>query len=259
MHAGASRSFVNMTFSRPSRYVLISMLAVSALVAGCASRNERAPITSMGAPPQSSTQADTYVVKPGDTLYQIAHDHNMDVSKLESLNHITDPTQLAVGTTLRLNGTVPATRQPATPAPVPVAKPVEPVIVASPPKASDAAEVTWGWPASGKVIQGFNTNTKGIDIEGKIGDPVLAAASGEVMYAGNGVRGLGNLVLIKHGKGFITAYAHNKQLLVKSGQRVSKGAKIATIGQTDTTSPRLHFEIRRHGKPVNPLAYLPHR
>jgi lipoprotein NlpD len=251
-----------MTFNRPSRYVLISMLAASALVAGCASRSERAPITSMATTPQSGAQADTYVVKPGDTLYKIAHDHDMEVSQLESLNHITDPTQLAVGTTLRLNGTVPAPKRsaaPATPAPVPVAKPVEPVVVATPPKASDAAEITWGWPASGKIIQGFNANTKGIDIQGNIGDPVLAAASGEVMYAGNGVRGLGNLILIKHGKGFITAYAHNKQLLVKSGQRVGKGTKIATIGQTDTTSPRLHFEIRRHGKPVNPLAYLPHR
>jgi len=109
------------------------------------------------------------------------------------------------------------------------------------------------------VIQGFSSNTKGVDIGGNVGDPVIAAASGKVMYAGNGVRGLGNLVLIGHSNSFITAYAHNEKLLVKTGQEVKKGDRIALMGQTDTTSPRLHFEIRRSGTPVNPLAYLPER
>ncbi len=129
--------------------------------------------------------------------------------------------------------------------------------VTTPAKASDANLITWGWPLKGKIIQGFNSNTKGIDIEGKLGDPVLAAADGKVMYAGNGVRGLGNLVLLGHSSGFITAYAHNQKLLVKTGETVRKGSKIAIVGQSDTTSPRLHFEIRRKGNPVNPLSYLP--
>ena len=88
---------------------------------------------------------------------------------------------------------------------------------------------------------------------------MVAAADGKVMYAGNGVRGLGNLVLLGHSNGFITAYAHNQQLLVKSGDSVKKGSRIALLGQSDTTSPRLHFEIRRSGNPVNPLSYLPPR
>src|SRR5690606_28598488 len=126
-------------------------------------------------------------------------------------------------------------------------------------RASDAGLIAWAWPSSGKVIQGFTTTTKGIDIEGAVGAPVTAAADGKVMYAGNGVRGLGNLILLGHSSGFITAYAHNQTLLVKTGQTVKKGAKIATLGQSDTTSPRLHFEIRRRGTPVNPLSYLPAR
>jgi lipoprotein NlpD len=137
--------------------------------------------------------------------------------------------------------------------------PVTPAEPSATARASDAHVINWGWPASGKIIQSFNTNTKGIDIAGEPGEPVHAAADGKVMYAGNGVRGLGNLVLLGHSDGFITAYAHNQALLVKTGQQVKKGTKIASIGQTDTTSPRLHFEIRRRGTPVNPLSYLPAR
>jgi lipoprotein NlpD len=137
--------------------------------------------------------------------------------------------------------------------------PVKPKEPETPPPASDAGVIHWGWPAKGRIIQSFNANTKGVDIEGTEGEPIDAAADGKVMYAGNGVRGLGNLVLLGHSDGFITAYAHAQQLLVKTGQKVKKGAKIATIGKTETTSPRLHFEIRRHGTAVDPLAYLPTR
>ena len=90
-----------------------------------------------------------------------------------------------------------------------------------------------------------------------MGDPVVAAASGKVVYAGNGIRGLGNLVILQHDNGFITAYAHNKTLLVKTEQSVSKGSKIAELGQSDATSPRLHFEVRRQNSPVDPMQYLP--
>ena len=106
-------------------------------------------------------------------------------------------------------------------------------------------------------IRDSNNNSKGIDIAGALGDPVTAAADGKVMYSGNGVRGLGNLIIVNHQNGFITAYAHNRTLLVKTGQDVKRGAKIAEIGQSDTTSPRLHFEIRRQGTPVDPMQYLP--
>ena len=128
-----------------------------------------------------------------------------------------------------------------------------------PARAADAGVINWGWPATGQITQGFNNNTKGIDIAGNLGDPVIAAADGKVMYSGNGVRGLGNLIIVNHQNGFITAYAHNRALLVKTGQDVKRGAKIAEIGQSDATSPRLHFEIRRQGTPVDPMQYLPAR
>ncbi|WP_397473137.1 peptidoglycan DD-metalloendopeptidase family protein [Pusillimonas sp.] len=262
MHSATSSSVVTTSIqSRHGRQaVLIASLLAVAILAGCASRTSRAPVTDMSGQPSGTAPATgTYVVRPGDTLYQIAQRHGMDVSTLVSLNNISDPSQLRVGQTLRLSSSTPAPSTPPTTAtPIPVT-PVTPSEPPTPTRASDANLVSWGWPAGGKIIQGFNSNTKGIDIEGKVGDPVVAAASGKVMYAGNGVRGLGNLILLGHSNGFITAYAHNDKLLVKSGDSVSKGDKIAQLGQSDTSSPRLHFEIRRSGTPVNPLSYLPSR
>lgn len=261
MHSVTSPSLV--TTSSPSRRgrmaLAVASLLALVMLAGCASRTTRAPVTDMSGGQTSTAPATgSYVVKPGDTLYQIAQRHGMEVGTLISLNNISDPSQLRVGQTLRLSGSAPTTPPSTTATPLPVT-PVAPSEPPTPMPASDAKLISWGWPASGKVIQGFNSNTKGIDVEGKVGDPVIAAASGKVMYAGNGVRGLGNLILLGHSNGFITAYAHNDKLLVKSGDSVSKGDKIAQLGQTDTSSPRLHFEIRRSGTPVNPLSYLPKR
>lgn len=120
--------------------------------------------------------------------------------------------------------------------------------------------IEWGWPVGGKIIAGFNeTSSKGVDLAGKPGDPVLAAASGRVVYAGTGLRGYGKLVIVKHDNSYLSAYAHNQSLLVKEGQAVSKGQKIAELGDTDSDRPKLHFEIRRQGKPVDPGKYLPPR
>ncbi|WP_320382468.1 peptidoglycan DD-metalloendopeptidase family protein [Zoogloea oleivorans] len=121
-------------------------------------------------------------------------------------------------------------------------------------------KIDWAWPASGKIIAGFNeTSSKGVDLSGKPGDPVLAAAGGRVVYAGTGLRGYGKLVIVKHDNSYLSAYAHNQSLLVKEGQAVSKGQKIAELGDTDSDRPKLHFEIRRQGKPVDPGKYLPPR
>lgn len=262
MHGGyCTRPPIGGSWIRHSRNALLA-LGVLAVLAGCGTRGTRAPVTDMSATGGQAASG-TYVVRAGDTLYKIAQAHGTDVATLSRLNGITDPTQLRIGQVLRMDGATSIPSQPAAVAtPQPSAAPVTPV---TPPpataaaRANDANLVNWGWPASGKIIQGFNNNTKGIDIEGAPGDPVVAAADGKVMYAGNGVRGLGNLVLVEHASGFITAYAHNQQLLVKSGHQVKKGARIALLGQTDTTSPRLHFEIRKSGVPVNPLSYLPAR
>jgi lipoprotein NlpD len=132
---------------------------------------------------------------------------------------------------------------------------------AAPPESRPPAAMgDWLWPAEGKVITSFSDgNGKGIDIAGKPGDPVVAAAAGKVVYAGSGLRGYGKLVIIKHDDSFLSAYAHNRQLLVNEGQSVSKGQKIAELGNTDADRPKLHFELRRQGKPVDPLKYLPNR
>ncbi len=128
-------------------------------------------------------------------------------------------------------------------------------------KSSEAApEGEWLWPAKGKVLAGFNEATnKGLDIGGNPGDPVVASAAGKVAYSGSGLRGYGKLVIIKHETNFLTAYGHNQQLLVKEGDSVAKGQKIAELGSTDADRPKLHFEIRRQGRPVDPMKYLPAR
>lgn len=121
-------------------------------------------------------------------------------------------------------------------------------------------EVGWIWPANGKVVATFNEATnKGVDIAGKAGDPVLAAGTGKVVYSGTGLRGYGKLVIVKHNATYLSAYAHNQTILVKEGQSVARGQKIAEMGNTDADQVKLHFEIRRQGKPTDPMKYLPPR
>jgi lipoprotein NlpD len=126
-------------------------------------------------------------------------------------------------------------------------------------------EVEWAWPAGGKLLATFNDGgaaqdaSKGIDIAGKLGDPVLAAAAGKVVYVGNGLRGYGNLVIVRHNAAYLSAYAHNSRVLVKEGQAVTRGQRIADLGNSDADQPKLHFEVRHQGKPVDPLKYLPAR
>lgn len=127
-------------------------------------------------------------------------------------------------------------------------------------EAKDVDEPNWGWPASGPVIGGFEEGKhKGLTFSGKAGDPVQASADGRVVYAGSGLRGYGNLVILKHSGDFLTAYAHNQTLLVKEDQVVRKGQKIAEMGSTDSDRVQLHFEIRKGGKPVDPAKQLPTR
>jgi lipoprotein NlpD len=125
--------------------------------------------------------------------------------------------------------------------------------------ADDDDRLDWVWPAKGKVVVTFSetANLKGIDIAGAAGDPVIATAAGKVVYVGNGLRGYGKLVIIKHNKTWLSAYAHNREILVKEGQQVTKGQRIAEMGNTDADQVKLHFEIRRLGKPVDPARYLP--
>jgi lipoprotein NlpD len=125
--------------------------------------------------------------------------------------------------------------------------------------AGDPDQLDWAWPAKGKIVTGFSetANLKGIDIAGTAGEPVRASAPGRVVYAGNGLRGYGKLIIIKHNGTYLSAYAHNREILVKEGQQVTRGQKIAEMGNTDADQVKLHFEIRRHGKPMDPTKYLP--
>ena len=239
--------------------VLIGSLVLAATLAGCGT-SSRAPVSELGSGRGGPAGPGEYIVKRGDTLYKISRANNVSVSQLMSMNKLSSPS-LEVGQRLRVSSAASSTAATdstvagsATPSAGSSAS------SAAPAPASDAKSVSWGWPVgSTKIITGFSASTRGIDIEGKLGDPVSAAASGTVSYVGNGLRGLGNLILISHSSGFISAYAHNSKLLVKNGQKVTKGQKIAEVGQSDTSSPRLHFEIRRRGQPVNPLSYLPRR
>jgi lipoprotein NlpD len=147
-----------------------------------------------------------------------------------------------------------ATPTATTPPPPPSATPST-AAATSPPPATTSG-LSWSWPAGGKTIGSF-AQTKGIDIAGKAGDPVLAAADGKVVYVGSGLRGYGQLVIIKHNAAFLSAYAHNQKILVKEGQEVKRGVRIAEMGKTDSDAVKLHFEVRRQGQPVDPLNFLP--
>jgi lipoprotein NlpD len=168
-----------------------------------------------------------------------------------------------------------ASAQPAAPAPptevapAPVIASVEPKPESKPePKSEprpsitaddDVEKLDWVWPAKGKIVAGFSeaTSLKGIDIAGTAGQPVVAAAAGKIIYVGTGVRGYGKLIIIKHNGTYLSAYAHNREILVKEDQQVTRGQKIAEMGNTDADQVELHFEIRRNGRPVDPLRYLP--
>lgn len=253
----------------------------------------RPAVAAKPAPRPGEARPEFYTVRKGDTLYSIALDHGLDYRELAQLNGITDPGVIRVGQPLRLRAPASmVTTAPAKPAPGVQGRPIgeappaaagdnvktQPRAVRAPysdqtyaqmsgakpePAAAKSEEgddsVNWSWPASGKVVSTFNdgANLKGIGIAGKLGQPVLASAPGRVIFSGIGIRGFGKLIVIKHNNTFLSVYAHNNELLVKEGQNVAKGQKIAEMGSTDTDRVKLHFEIRRFGKPVDPAKLLP--
>lgn len=207
-----------------------------------------------------------YTVKQGDTLHRIALDNGQTWRDLMRWNNLTNPDVIEVGQVLRVappGGTTEASGvvvQPISQQPVAIneGKPVPGKPAAPVPLSDDG--LGFIWPSSGSVTAGFDeSKNKGLDIVGKAGDPVMAAADGQVVYAGSGLRGYGNLIILKHNNTYLTAYAHNKALLVKEDQRVKKGEKIAEMGNTDADRVKLHFEVRRLGKPVDPMRVLPAR
>ena len=205
-----------------------------------------------GLPPALATEmqpkAEVYTVKPGDTLIRIGLDSGQSPTDIARWNGLSDPGKIVVGQVLRLVPPAPGEAPP-------VVKP--PPTTPPTPVASDE-DVTWVWPNQGAVLAGFNqSKNKGLEIGGTAGDPVLAAADGKVVYAGAGLRGYGNLVILKHNKTYVSVYAHNQTLLVKEDDVIKRGQKIAEMGNTEADRVKLHFELRKLGNSVDPARYLP--
>ena len=248
---------------------ILSVLAL-ALAAGCGPSRWQAPIEdrrpAARAPAKAPAPVSTagtaaapegfYTVQKGDTLYSIALEHGHDYREVAQWNSLDDPGKIRVGQLLRVKAPEqavvvgsgrPGNRVESRPLGSPEQKPVakeEPKL--------EAAPLTFAWPVKGKLVAGFaEPRQKGIDIEGRSGDAVTAAAAGRVTYVGTGIPGLGKLVVIKHDQGYITVYAHNKDILVKEQQAVTRGQKIAELGD------KLHFQIRKGAAAVDPMRYLP--
>jgi len=322
------------------RYVAaVACSTLALLLGGCMVSRQPAPVVqrtpepvlkpSKPLPGSRASSADTYTVKPGDTLFGIARAQGLDYRDLARWNNLANPAAIEVGQVLRLKDPQAAAAPPvsaeapaggavtapyqapppvegrpveAAPAAPPVASapaappaasggvitspqavklpysqaalaklqgaPAEAPAASAPPAApaesesspsKDSDALAWGWPTKGTVIAGFNENggPKGVQIAGSAGQPIVASAPGRVVYTGSGLRGYGNLVIIKHNDTYLSAYAHNRAVLVKQGDTVAKGQKIAEMGDSDADRVMLHFEIRRMGKPVDPIKFLP--
>lgn len=230
------------------------------LLVGCAAN--MAPVYTPG---ERRLSADHYVVKKGDTLYSISWRHGLDYRTVARWNRIGPPYTILPGQRLRLtaadaakarqqpkpirqSSAAKATPKPATPAPRRSAS------------AAASSAISWRWPADGRLSRAFAVDAQGkqgIEVQGTLGQPVMAAAAGHVVYAGSGLRGYGNLVIIKHSGRYLTAYGYNREILVREGETVAAGQRIATMGAGPGREAKLHFELRRDGKPVDPVPYLP--
>jgi lipoprotein NlpD len=219
------------------------LLAVTLLVAACGSQS------------RLDRQSDQHIVRSGETLFTIAWRYGKDHRDLARWNSLGDGSLIYPGQVLRLSGPASA----AAPKPAPAAnktpsKPLPPITTEPPP--------AWTWPTSGQVrseFDGKQGSGTGLVIAGRAGQEVRAAAAGRVVYSGGGLIGYGQLIILKHNDTYLSAYGYNASLLVKEGDNIKKGQRIAAMGEGPGQEPRLHFEIRRNGMPVNPRQYLPAR
>ena len=278
---------------------VVALLVVGGLLVGCTSTPlNRPPVVDRGATvvsampvlaspnvplvklPQGFENAGKpgyYTVKPGDTMTRIALESGQSSKDIARWSGVENPNKIEVGQVLRVVAPVPSSMSSASVAgsagvvTLPVTQGTVTATGNSAPPSSTTVttvqvgggddDVAWIWPTSGgPVLAGFDeVKNKGLDIGGALGDPIVAAADGRVVYVGAGLRGYGNLIILKHNNTYLTAYAHNKSLLVVEDQAVRKGQKIAEMGNSDADRVKLHFEVRRQGKPVDPAKYLPAR
>jgi len=211
------------------------------ILSGCSlvSKKQPAPVVALKNKPQIIKQRTIHHVKSGDTVYIIAWLYDMDFYDLATFNHLKAPYKIVAGQKLYLKPQ--HSKAPQAQKPKKQKKPISTTVHA------------WCWPAQGKMIRA----NKGIDISGKYGSPIKATAGGKVVYSGSALRGYGKLLIIKHNEQYLSAYAHNSELLAKEGEQIKRGQIIAKMGNTDPRHTKLHFEIRKNGKPINPLSLLP--
>ena len=268
---------------RYSKFLLLILPAL-VLFASCSSRSP-APIHDRSAKSNSyqrktvsstrTKRPSNYVVRKGDTLYSIAWRFGLDHKKLGNWNGVMPPFTIFPGQKLRLS--VPRNSQAAITSasrrsqqPVATksetrttaaAKKVAPVSLQAPlPKTDSSGGLKWRWPARGQVVKSFaakDPGSRGLDIEGQLGQEVVAAAPGQVVYSGVGLIGYGELIIIKHDQHLLSAYGHNRRRLVREGDQVQAGQRIAEMGEAGAGQPLLHFEIRKDGQPIDPKRYLP--
>ena len=206
---------------------------------------------------QSSWQDNpqTHIVRKGETLFSIAWRYSKSSKDIARWNRLGDGSLIYPGQVLKLTGTAAMSRSTASTTKTRRdSKPLPSIPAQPPPK--------WAWPTNGRINVNFGAKPgtgTGVLVNGKAGQPIIAAASGRVVYAGSGLIGYGQLIILKHNDTYLSAYGYNASLLVKEGDQIRKGQKIATMGEGPERKPRLHFEIRRNGKPVNPRQYLPAR
>jgi lipoprotein NlpD len=225
---------------RRGLYVVLTCLSLMLVACGSSPRYKPAP--------------DTHIVRRGETLFSIAWRYGKDPADVARWNRLGDGSLIYPGQVIRLSPPSAAAARPASAANKPAPQQLPEVPSQPPPP--------WVWPTQGRIDVEFGgkpgTGT-GVLINGKVGQTINAAASGRVVYAGSGLIGYGQLIIIKHNDTYLSAYGYNSSLLVKEGATITKGQRIATMGEGPERKARLHFEIRRNGKPVNPRQYLPAR
>ena len=269
-------------------FVRLKVLVLLLLLNACAA-NVDAPVVAPGEKPEptrkikeqnveqkkAAPQTPGYhVVVKGDTLYSIAWNYGLDYRDIAVWNGVADSYVIYPGQKIRLNTPPDIKAMPLKPGPIVRKKPILPQKPVEKPeqpstksksgneqeKSLSAGPIKWLWPTQGKLVKSDTpTSKKGIDIAGSIGQRINAAANGEIVYSGGGLLGYGRLIIVKHNNTFLSAYAHNSKLLVKEGDHVTAGQMIAQMGQTNNGRTLLYFEIRKNGKPINPLDYLPRR
>lgn len=241
----------------------VLLVFVLLILSGCQRMKQYVPVINAGEGGDSTARH--HMVQAGETLYSIAWRYGMDYRELANANKISPPHTIYVNQKLKLDKLPVKESGKAVKAPVVVKVPAtsgkpRQGVDAQPAKTRQGTNIEWSWPVKGTVMRGFSPSegrNKGIDIKGKVGQPVSSAADGTVVYAGGGLRGFGKLIIVKHTQNYLSAYGYNRVLLVKEGEKVKGGQHVAEIGSNASNDELLHFEIRRNGKPENPLKYLP--